>query len=182
MDDLINKAIVEILERRKEFLKVMVRQKNKFEGWLKFELAYYLETIGMQCVEVESKMGRRRDRFDITFFNDEIFYMVELKTPNTNWNINGIKRCGRPITKNIQSIIYDAKKLNSSHGIIAFVLFPIPVEDIRWKKYVDKISRECKIPIDKDKQCKIVTVDIDGTNDCELLVCSFKSREFTNWF
>jgi hypothetical protein len=40
MDEIINKAIVEILENRKEFLKVAVRQKNKFEGWLKFELAY----------------------------------------------------------------------------------------------------------------------------------------------
>jgi hypothetical protein len=182
MDFTINKAIVEILEQRKDFLKVVVRQKNKFEGWLKFELAHHLEKSGMQSVEVETKVERRRDRYDISFFHEENFYSVELKTPNTNWNIEGIKQCGRPITKNIQSIINDAKKLNSNQGIIAFVLFPIPVGDTRWKTYIDRISTECEIPIDKEKQCQIVTISINGKNDCSLLVCSFKSRQFTNWF
>lgn len=182
MDTLINKAITEILEQRKDFLKLVVRQKNKFEGWLKFELAYYLEKIGMQSVEVESMVERKKDRYDISFFHEGNFYRVELKTPNTNWNIEGIKKCGRSITKNIQSIIDDAKKLNSNQGIIAFVLFPIPVKDNRWKTYIDRISSKCEIPIDKDKQCKIVTISIDGKNECELLVCSFKSRQFTSWF
>jgi|LakMenEpi03Aug12_release.lakeMendotaPanAssembly.Ray.scaffolds.fasta_scaffold6534174_1 hypothetical protein len=38
MDLIINSAITEILEGRKDLLKIAVRQKNKFEGWLKFEL------------------------------------------------------------------------------------------------------------------------------------------------
>lgn len=182
MDLLINKAIIEILEERKEFLKIAIRQKNKFEGWLKFELAHYLEKMGMESVEVESTVEYKRCRYDISFYHKGDFYRVELKTPNTNWKIDGIKKSGRPITANIASIISDAKKLNSNYGIVAFVLFPIPVEDDRWKIYIERISTECDIPIDKEKQCKKIRISIDDLNDCELLVCSFKSRIFTNWF
>ncbi|WP_081170369.1 hypothetical protein [Niastella populi] len=71
MDILINKAITEILESRAELLRVIVRQKNKFEGWLKFELAYYLERVGMKTVEVEKCPGYWRDRNDISFFHNE---------------------------------------------------------------------------------------------------------------
>jgi hypothetical protein len=179
MDTLINNAITDILQKRKDFLKIVVRQKNKFEGWLKFELAHYLEKLGMESVEVESRMEYRRDRYDISFFHQENFYRVELKTPNTNWDIKGIQKKGKPITKNIQSIIDDARKLNSSQGIIAFVLFPIPVQDTRWHHYVDRISQVSEIPIDKGKQCQSVKITIDGFNSCELLVCTFKSRIFS---
>lgn len=181
MDALINNAISDILEKRKEILKIVVRQKNKFEGWLKFELAHYLENIGMESVEVESRIEYRRDRYDISFFHQENIYRVELKTPNTNWGINGIQKKGKAITKNIQSIINDARKLNSSQGIIAFVLFPIPVNDTRWHHYVDRISKVSEIPIDKGKQCQSVKVSIEGVNSCELVVCTFKSRIFSQW-
>lgn len=181
MDLIINKAITEILEERKDFLKIAVRQKNKFEGWLKFELAHYLEKMGMESVEVESMSGYKRDRYDISFFYQGDPYRIELKTPNTNWKIDGIKHSGRPITANIHSIISDAKKLNSNYGIVAFVLFPIPVKDNRWEVYIDRISTECNIKIDKEKQCKKIKISIDELNDCELIVCTFKSRVFTNW-
>lgn len=182
MDNLINNAITEILENRKDLLKVVVRQKNKFEGWLKFELAHYLEKAGMESVEVETKLEHRRDRFDLSFFHNDNFYRVELKTPNTNWKIEGVKQCGRPITKNIQSIINDAKKLNSNQGIVAFVLFPLPINDSRWMAYIDRISEKCEIKIDREKHCKIIHLTINEKNDCNLLVCSFKSRQFTNIF
>lgn len=176
MDTVINNAIIDILENRKEFLKVVVRQKSKFEGWLKFELAHYLEKLGMESVEVESRMEYRRDRYDISFFHQENFYRVELKTPNTNWHIQGIKKTGKPITKNIQSIIDDARKLNSNQGIIAFVLFPIPCKDLRWKHYIQRIGQESQIFIDTEKHCRLLEIKIDNTNSCELLICAFKSR------
>jgi hypothetical protein len=182
MDILINNAITEILESRKELLRVVVRQKNKFEGWLKVELAHYLEKAGMEEVQVETKLDRSRDRHDISFFHEANFFRVELKTPNTNWKIPGIKQCGRPITKNIQSIIDDAKKLNSYQGILAFVLFPVPIDDHRWKMYIDKISEKCRIEIDKERQCTIVKIAIDNTNYCNLIVCAFKSRIFSSWY
>jgi hypothetical protein len=136
----------------------------------------------MESIHVETQGDRRRDRTDISFFYDEIFYRVELKTPNTNWKIKGVKQCGRPITKNIQSVIDDAIKLNSSQGIVAFVLFPIPINDNRWVAYIDRISKKCEIIIDKEKQCKLITISIDGHNDCNMLICCFRSRRFCNWF
>lgn len=43
MDEFIRKGIVEILETNRSLLKIPLRQKAKFEGWLKFELAHWLE-------------------------------------------------------------------------------------------------------------------------------------------
>ena len=174
MEIFIKDTIVQILESRKDMLKMMVRQK--------FELAHRLELAGMDSVEIEAKMDRRRDFHDLSFFSDGNLYRVELKTPNTNWQMPGVKNMRKPVTKNIQSIIADAKKLNSRQGIIAFVLFPIPPKDNRWLHYIDRISRECEIDIDRNNNCHLVTVSIDGINYCELLVCSFKSRTFSNWF
>lgn len=182
MDQIILNAISEILEDRKDFLKIVVRQKAKFEGWLKFELAHYLENIEMSSVEVETINERSRSRSDITLLHEGNFYKIELKTPNTNWKIKGINSNSRPITKNIKSIIEDAKKLNSNYGIVAFVLFPIPQNDKRWEKYIDLISEETKIIIDKEIQCKQLTLNIDEINRCNILICAFKSRKFTNWY
>jgi hypothetical protein len=177
MDILVNKAITEILENRKDFLRLIVRQKNKFEGWLKFELAYYLEKAGMEAVEVEKRLGYSKDRYDISFFHNDNLYRVELKTANTNWNMPGIKQYGKPITKNIQSIIDDAKKLNSYQGILAFVLFPVPIGDHRWEMYIDRISKQSRIKIDKEKQCTIVKIAIDNTNYCNLM-CALLNHEY----
>jgi hypothetical protein len=144
MDKVIRKGIVEIIKNNIRLLRIPLRQKAKFEGWLKFELAHYLEQIEMTNVEVESKSHFRRDRTDITFFHNGEPYSVELKTPNTNWKIQGVNATCRPITKNIQSVIDDAKKLNSQNGIVAFVLFPIPVGDNRWELYLDRINEKTK--------------------------------------
>ena len=120
MDKIVREGIVQILKSHTELLKIPLRQKAKFEGWLKFELAHYLEKIGMESVEVESKHSFRRDRTDITFFHNEEVYRIEMKTPNTNWKLKGVNHNCRPITANIQSVIDDAKKLDSIHGICAF--------------------------------------------------------------
>jgi hypothetical protein len=85
MHDLIRKGIVEILENNKPLLKIPVRQKAKFEGWLKFELANWLELQGIENVEVESKVDYRRDRTDITFFHNNEPCSIELK--NTQYKL-----------------------------------------------------------------------------------------------
>ncbi len=86
MDKLIRKGIVDILTKHKELLQIPLRQRAKFEGWLKFELACYLDQIGMRSVEVESQ-GSFRYKTDIVFFKDDDLYSLELKTTNTNWMI-----------------------------------------------------------------------------------------------
>lgn len=180
MYKVIRKGVVSILKDNMMLLRIPLRQKAKFEGWLKFELAHYLEQKGMKNVEVESKVYYRRDRTDITFFNNGEPYSLELKTPNTNWKLKGVNGNCRPITKNIQSIIDDAKKLNSKNGIVAFVLFPVPVGDNRWELYLDRINEKTDLGVSKEENCEIIDMNIDEKNVCSLVVCSFMSKRFIN--
>lgn len=83
-----SKKRINILENRKDLLMIPLKQRAKFEGWLKFELAHVLVLKGMENVEVESKSGF--ERADIKFEEDGITYKIELKTPNTNWRVEGI--------------------------------------------------------------------------------------------
>ncbi|MEO9885010.1 MAG: hypothetical protein ABJR05_08665 [Balneola sp.] len=161
MDKIVRKCIVDILSTRNGLLKIPVRQRAKFEGCLKFELASHLEKIGAENVEVESKAFHRRDRTDITFFWQEEPYSLELKTSNTNWKIDGVNSSTRPITKNIKSIVKDAEKLNSESGIVAFVLFPIPLNDNRWEFYIDRISNKTGIEISPQNNCSVLSIDLN---------------------
>ena len=181
MDKFIQQAISEILESRTDIIPLFVRQRAKFEGWLKFELANYLEQHGMKDVEVESKNKTNLCRCDISFSHDYYDYKVELKTPNTNWKIKGVKSTGRPITKNIQSIVDDTIKLNSAYGIIAFVLFPIPLNHDSWKSYIERISECTNLEINESNY-KLIEVDVDRENRCNLLVCSYKSKVYNTYF
>jgi hypothetical protein len=177
MNNMIMDGICHILESHQELLCIPIRQKAKFEGWLKFELAYYIECNGFKEVDVETKGLTNRFRTDITFFdNDHNFYSIELKTSNTNWNMPGIRNGGKPLTKNIKSIIDDCIKLNSSQGIVAFILFPIPVADLRWETYFERIVEETGASLNKETNCKILSMKIDEVNKCDLLVCTFISR------
>lgn len=181
MDKLILEQTVKIIIDNKELLKIAIRQRAKFEGWLKFELAHQIEKFGLKEVELEKKVDRKRARPDISFYKDFDFYQIELKTCNTNWRLKGIPNKNKPISNNIDGIISDAKKLNSNYGIVVFVMFPIPKNDIRWKVYIERIKNETKIEIDYDKNCKILEMEIDESNTCEILVCVFMSRIFSNW-
>ena len=164
MDKIIRNAISEILLSRKELIKIPLRQKAKFEGWLKFELALKLQQIGMNSVQVETKAKYERSRTDITFWDKYEYYRIELKTPNTNWKINGIAKTSRPITKNINSIIENAVKLNSEDGIVAFVLFPIPLDDNSWVKYIDRINNKTGIDLSVENNCQEFEMSIDIVN------------------
>ncbi|MCX5813099.1 MAG: hypothetical protein NT178_11220 [Proteobacteria bacterium] len=181
MDDIVRKGIVTILGNNMSLLRIPIRQRAKFEGWLKFELAHYLEEIGAKNVEVESKVPYGRDRADIAFLNNGEAYTLELKTPNTNWKVKGVKENTRPITKNVQSIIADAKKLNSENGVVAFVLFPVPVGDNRWELYLNRINEETGLGLSKEQNCEIINVNIDDNNVCSLVVCTFMSKLFSAW-
>ncbi len=67
MEKVILDGIVNIINENKEIMRISIRQKAKFKGWLKFELAYHLEKIGMASVEVESAVEEKQVRTDITF-------------------------------------------------------------------------------------------------------------------
>lgn len=181
MHKLIKKGILEILKDHVSLLQIPIRQKAKFEGWLKFELAYWLEKQGMLYVEVETKKEYGKSRTDITFYHDKKVYYIELKTANTNWKISGVNNKTRPITRNIQSIIDDAKKLNSKSGIVAFVLFPVPLNDNRWEAYLTQINNQTELEVSKKNNCELIEIKIDQKNSCNLVVCAFMSKRFRNW-
>jgi len=178
---MVRRGIVSILEANKQLLLIPIRQKAKFEGWLKFELAHYLTQNGVADLGVESKREYNRSRTDLSFFWGGEPYGIELKTPNTNWQIGGVSSNGRPITKNIQSIVDDAMKLNSENGIVAFVLFPVPLLDRRWEAYLGRINEQTQLGISRNGNCELVEVNLDDHNACNLVVCTFRSRRFRNW-
>lgn len=178
MDTYIKNAICKILEQKQKLLMIPLRQRAKFEGWLKFELAHYLAKDGNKDVGVEVKIPSNRAsniRADISFCKDDVRYYVELKTPNTNWRIEGINNSIRPITKNIDSISADVDKLKSldscSKGIVAFVLFPIPVNSNHYLDYIKKVSGENHLI--SSYNFKLLQFDIDDCNNCNMLICSF---------
>lgn len=179
METLINITIQDILTKREDILPFFLRKKSKFEGWLKFELALSIESgLKMDNVEVETKNEHNKCRCDISFSFKDVIYRIELKTSNTNWKTPGVISSRKGISKNIKSIINDAKKLNCPNGIVSFVLFPIPLNNDSWKKYIKRISEETEIHID-ESHCTLLEVNVDAQNKCNLLICSFRSKNYT---
>jgi hypothetical protein len=178
MDEMIRQWIVEILQQHKPIITIALRQRAKFEGWLKFELAALIEARGVDLVEVESSSDKSEatlSRSDISFQYRNIRYDVELKTPNTNWRMSGVRNLTRPITKNIAEIVRDATKLMScpDQGVIAFVLFPVPSQDNRWHEYIKRIANETSIPIDIGVHCQSVTFFLSDYQKSDVVVCAF---------
>ena len=97
-------------------LAIFAKERAKFEGWLKVELCDSLSKYFQEIIP-------EKDRIDITFNN----WAIELKTINTNYKYGNVKNKTRPITKNVQEVINDIKKLKSSNfpdKAILFVVFP----------------------------------------------------------
>lgn len=63
MSALLRRWIVNIVGAHPGVMEIACRQRAKFEGWLKFELAQYLTEVGAAMVEVEPgyKSGERCD-------------------------------------------------------------------------------------------------------------------------
>ncbi len=85
MDKIVREWISEILIQHELLIRIALRQRAKFEGWLKFELAALAEKYGAESVEVESSYtsSATQMRSDIAFYFYNIRYEVELKTPNS---------------------------------------------------------------------------------------------------
>jgi hypothetical protein len=173
MDAVVRRWVVEALGNHPRLLALAVRQRAKWEGWLKFELAARAEREGFVPVRVEAAYGQ--SRADVTLHRDGERYDVELKTPNANWRIDGVERKGRPITKNIADIILDARKLALAPGtgIVCFALFPVPRGGNEWKTYLARIAGQLGVPLSESLHCTRVAVDLGGGNACEVVVCAF---------
>ena len=168
--------IVAVLNNHPSITRLALCQRAKFEGWLKFELAAYAESKGATKILLEApSQFANSQRSDLSFTFQGTVYDVELKTPNTNWRMQGVLNKTRPITKNVASVVADAKKLkkNSQHGLVAFVLFPIPSNDSRWEEYLSRIATDLNREINKDDTCIRVCVQLENQNSADAVVCCF---------
>ncbi|MEJ7761703.1 MAG: hypothetical protein WKF80_02825 [Thermomicrobiales bacterium] len=175
MDILIRRWVGSVLRSHRPLLTIAVRQRAQMEGWLKFELARVIEREGYEPVRVEAGFGEVGFRSDISFVAGGDRFDVELKTPNTNWSVPGVESPSRPVTKNIASIIVDAAKLRScpGHGIVCFVLFPVPARDRRWVTYLERISRGIGVPLTPSDHCSRVKIPLGQDRSCDVVVCAF---------
>lgn len=116
-DIIVREWICEVLRAHPSVLTIALRQRAKFEGWLKFELAAWAELQGAQDVEVEANSDyTAATRADLTFWWAGVRCDVELKTANTNYRMAGVANIHRPITKNLHGIGRDAGKLRNVIG------------------------------------------------------------------
>ncbi|HOW91083.1 MAG TPA: hypothetical protein PK883_02100 [Anaerolineaceae bacterium] len=149
--NMLHQALRNILIDRCEVLKLACEQRSKFEGWLKFELAFALSNCSdtSELVLEDSYPSNGRSDFSFVYKNEK--YFVEMKTANTNWRVAGVENLHRPVTKNISGIIEDIQVLQTksppAHGLAVFVIFPIPERLLRetpaqLEFHLDRIERE----------------------------------------
>ena len=135
MEQQIINIITTLLQNNSSLISIALRQRAKFEGWLKFELANRL-LQSYKDTRVEFPIGGKH--IDIMSNNS----LIELKTPNTNYNATNVEHKTKPITKNVSGIVNDIKKLRDLRGnhdaYIAFVMFPI--DDTLYRKHVNTIE------------------------------------------
>jgi len=176
--DVLRAWISEILLSHPGPMAIAMRQRAKFEGWLKFALASHAELKGATDVMVEapiSATGTTRARSDISFRWDGVRYDVELKTPNTNWRMPGVTQLTRPITKNFNSIVEDARKANSQdcQPLVAFVIFPVPPGDDRWQQYLDRIGHDLQLTLSRETHATQITLPISSEHSADVVICCF---------
>jgi len=164
LDDLKTK-----LENSKS-IDVFVKNRAKFEGWLK------VETVDILCNKmnpkkitpeapdnnknITSEENKNDQHIDIVFDDSAL----ELKTVNTSYRHEGIENKTRPITLNVKQLKNDIKKLRKLHRediknkAILFVVFPLPDDDI--DKFNEKYLNDLKdlgIKIQNSKQFKTIS-------------------------
>ena len=146
-------TIKKILSKNQDLLEIAFRQRAKFEGWLKFEIAKEFQESGKDT-KVEYPIAKGH----VDLFADNC--LIELKTPNTSYTCKGVDPKTRPITDNVNSIISDVDKLrNITEGLsydsfIAFVMFPIDTNK-KYMRHVNKIENHIqaqKLQIIKDER------------------------------
>jgi hypothetical protein len=121
-----------------------LKQRAKFEGWLKFELAAGLAASGIPEVRLEEEYRQRSGRADLLVSG----IPVELKTCNTNYRVPGCENHHRPITRNIEAICDDCRRLARAWdgGIMAFAVFPVTSAcEPKFARHVDKVKEAARL-------------------------------------
>jgi len=122
---------------------VFVKNRAKFEGWLKVEI------VNILCNGIPDKTDKiipEKYRIDVVFDDSAL----ELKTVNTNYRRKGIVNKTKPITLNVEQLENDINKLRKLHRIdirnkaILFVVFPLSENNIEEfeAEHLTKLSVE----------------------------------------
>jgi len=127
---------------------VFVKERAKFEGWLKVEVVDILcnkmdpKKITPEAPDnnknITSKENKKGQHIDIVFDNSAL----ELKAVNTSYKHEGIENKTRPITDNVKQLVKDINKLRElyrediKNKAILFVVFPLYQNNI--KKFEDE--------------------------------------------
>jgi len=99
---------------------VFVKNRAKFEGWLKVEIVDILYN------KITKNIIPEKYHVDIVFDDSAL----ELKAVNTNYRYNRVENKTRPITLNVEQLKNDIDKLRNLHKediknkAILFVVFP----------------------------------------------------------
>ena len=137
--------LADCLSQRKDVLRLPIKQRAKFEGWLKIELATALANDArFKNVRLEETFQRSK-KADLSFSAVGKRFFVQMKTCNTNWRMEEVEERTRPITMNIASVIQDIRSLKElSHadlGLVVMVLFPV------HRKMTDASPRDKKLDL-----------------------------------
>lgn len=152
---IISGVIQNIFEENSDLLLLACKQRAKFEGWLKFELAARLEKEhGFSDITLEDGYDSQ-GRSDLSFIYGGQKWFVELKTANTNFRADGLEKIHRPITRNISGIAADIQVLKAkappAHGLSIFCLFPIPLavmekDPQKLNRHLHSLEESCDFP------------------------------------
>ena len=115
-----------------EGLSVFAKERAKFEGWLKVELCRILAS---------SKQNVTPEKLRVDIVAQK--WAIELKTVNTNLRYPNVINKHRPITKNVEGVIKDIKKLKNisiENKAVVFVVFPAKHNNSFWQTQLSRIS------------------------------------------
>jgi len=129
-------------------LDIPLRQRAKFEGWLKIELAAALagQRWDVRIEQPYATLDGKQHRADIGIRADDgTEILLMLKTVNTSFRFDGVKQASRPITQNIQGVIADVRKLHhlpeGKTGYVFFPVFPVsadlPTRQAKLARHLD---------------------------------------------
>lgn len=119
-------------------IEVFVRNRSKFEDWIKVELVNLL-------VGFEQDIVPEKDEVDIQSLN----YAIEIKVAVTNYEKELLPTSkSKSITDSINGVLRDANKLRNiqkNTKLIILIVFPLSVSEPLWQHHLQKIHNEIGI-------------------------------------
>jgi len=154
MWDRINLCLTKSIKENRG-LDYFVKNRSKFEGWLKVEICNILSKHNdIKSLQVEKSIKDKKQFIDIYFECAKYHYYIELKTLNTSYKINGIANKTKPITDNINGVIKDIEKLQNIKEknivrIVLFIVFPLDLSKLNKfeSSHLSKIKTVNKIEV-----------------------------------